>query len=433
MTKAHAILMVLALLCSACAAPSLRYKKEINRLVAAEEFNAAVNQLEEKQKKFYKEKDAALFLLDKAALLHDAQQPAQSDAAFSSAQQVINQLYAKSVTGALGTLLINDLTTPYYAAPYENALTFFYRGMNFLQQKDLQGALVEARKAVFYLDHLRGSKTRGYTDDAFVQYFASLVFESGGRRDDARISRTNALNAYQKNGWPVPDFPVPANAGKMGEILIFHYNGLLPLLKSQTFQVAWDRLLIWASSPGEGESVNPQVQNAIMAGLSGRAVTVAYPVLEEQPYAIRGSFITSDGVFMQPTQKVQDNAALTKQYLEERLPTLLFRLATRAVLKQVAAVQARHAAAQASSDDTVGELAGMFVSFLGALTETADTRQWFTLPAEVRLARVFVPAGTHEIKLWFKDGYGNIVGGHSFGPVEVRAGERIFLHYRTAK
>ncbi len=75
----------------------------------------------------------------------------------------------------------------------------------------------------------------------------------------------------------------------------------------------------------------------------------------------------------------------------------------------------------------------MFVSFLGALTETADTRQWFTLPAEVRLARVFVPAGTHEIKLWFKDGYGNIVGGHSFGPVEVRAGERIFLHYRTAK
>lgn len=433
MTKVHAILMVLALFCSACAAPSLRYKKEINRLVAAEEFSEAVNQLEKNQKKFYKEKDAALFFLDKAALLHDAQQPAQSDLAFSSAQQVIDQLYAKSVTGALGSLLINDLTTPYYAAPYENALTFFYRAMNFLQQNNLSGALVEARKAVFYLDHLRGAKKQGYNDDAFVQYFASLVFESGGRRDDARIARQNALNTYEKNGWPVPDFPVPAQAQQMGEILIFHYNGLLPLLKSQTVQVGWDKILLWASSPSEGEAVNPQVQNAVMAGLTGRAVTVAYPVLEKQPYFIRSSFVTSDGVFAQTTQQVQDTAALNKQYLQERLPALLFRLATRAVLKQTAVVQARHAAAQASKDDTVGELAGMFVNFLGALTETADTRQWFTLPAEVRLARVFVPAGTHEIKLWFQDGYGNIVGGHSFGPVNIRAGERVFLHYRTAK
>ena len=72
--------------------------------------------------------------------------------------------------------------------------------MNFLQQNDLQGALVEARKAVFYLAQLRGTKTNGYNDDAFVQYFSSLVFESGAQRDDARISRQNALNAYQKNG-----------------------------------------------------------------------------------------------------------------------------------------------------------------------------------------------------------------------------------------
>lgn len=431
--KAQTVLICVALLCSACGAPSLRYKKDVNRLIAAQDFKGAAALLDKDKKKLYKEKDAALYFLDKAALLHDAQQPAQSDAALSSAQDVIDQLYAKSVTGALGTLLINDLTTPYYAAPYENALTFFYRGMNFLQLNNLSAALVEARKAVFYLDHLRGAKSSGYRDDAFVQYFASLVFESGGQRDDARISRQNALNAYQRNGWPEPDFPVPPNADKLGEILIFHYNGLLPLLKSQTMQVGWDKLLVWASSPAEGESVNPQVQNAIMAGLTGRAVTVAYPVLEKQPYQVQTSFITADGLFMQNTQKVQDTSALVEDYLQERMPGLLFRLATRAVIKQTAVVQARHAAAQAANDDTVGELAGMFVNFLGALSEKADTRQWFTLPAEVRLSRIFVKPGTHEIKIWFKDGYGNIIGGQNLGSVRVRAGERVFLHCRTAK
>lgn len=431
--RVRAAVIGLALFCSACAGPSLRYKKDINRLVAAQNFIPAVSQLEENKNKLYKEKDAALYFLDKAALLHDAQQPAKSDEALSTAQNIIEQLYAKSVTGALGTLLINDLTTPYYAAPYEKALTFFYRGMNFLQQNDLQGALVEARKAVFYLAQLRGTKTNGYNDDAFVQYFSSLVFESGAQRDDARISRQNALNAYQKNGWPVPDFPVPANADQMGEILIFHYNGLLPLLKNQTMQVGWDKLLLWASSPVEGARVSPQVQNAVMAGLTGRSVTLAFPVFEEQPYQTKSSFVTADGVFAQATQKVQDTSVLAKNYLQERTPAMLFRLATRAVIKQTAVVQARHAAAQAAQDDTVGELAGMFVNLLGALTETADTRQWFTLPAEVRLSRIFVAPGTHEIKLWFQDGYGNIIGEHNFGPVRVRAGERVFLHHRTAK
>ena len=115
--RVRAAVIGLALFCSACAGPSLRYKKDITRLVAAQNFTPAVSQLEENKNKLYKEKDAALYFLDKAALLHDAQHTAKSDEALSTAQNIIEQLYAKSVTGAFGTLLINDLTTPYYAAP----------------------------------------------------------------------------------------------------------------------------------------------------------------------------------------------------------------------------------------------------------------------------------------------------------------------------
>lgn len=434
--KARICLLGLALVCSACAAPSLRYKTEINRLSAAGKFREADERVTAKKNKLYKKKDAVLFYLDRAALLHDAQDPAASDEMLASAQAYIDELYAKSVSASAGRLLINDLTTPYYAANYERALTYYYRAQNFLQRGDVSSAAVEARRAVFFLDHLRADKRKGYNDDPFVQYFASLVFESVGQLPDARIARQNAFNAYRrlggKLGVSAPEFSVPKNAGELGEVIIFHYNGLLPLKKTQTVQVAWSEAAAMASSPQETtDSVSPEVQNALAAGLFGSAVTLSYPVLVPQPFRVASSFVEAGGQ-RYVTQKVADFAGAAKMDLDEKLPGIWFRTATRAVAKQVAAAQARQAAHSAANDDTVGDLAGMFVSVLGAALEKADTRQWFTLPAEVRMTRLFLTPKTQDIKLLFRDGYGNIIGEHVFENVPVERGGRIYLHHRTA-
>lgn len=434
--KARICLLGLALVCSACAAPSLRYKTEINRLSAAGKFREADERVTAKKNKLYKKKDAVLFYLDRAALLHDAQDPAASDEMLASAQKYIDELYAKSVSASAGRLLINDLTTPYYAANYERALTYYYRAQNFLQRGDVSSAAVEARRAVFFLDHLRADKRKGYNDDPFVQYFASLVFESVGQLSDARIARQNAFNAYRrlggKLGVSAPEFSVPKNAGELGEVIIFHYNGLLPLKKTQTVQVAWSEAAAMASSPQETtDSVSPEVQNALAAGLFGSAVTLSYPVLVPQPFRVASSFVEAGGQ-RYVTQKVADFAGAAKMDLDEKLPGIWFRTVTRAVAKQVAAAQARQAARSAANDDTVGDLAGMFVSALGAALEKADTRQWFTLPAEVRMTRLFLTPKTQDIKLLFRDGYGNIIGEHVFENVPVERGGRIYLHHRTA-
>lgn len=218
----------------------------------------------------------------------------------ASAQAYIDELYAKSVSASAGRLLINDLTTPYYATNYERALTYYYRAQNFLQRGDVSSAAVEARRAVFFLDHLRADKRKGYNDDPFVQYFASLVFESVGQLSDARIARQNAFNAYRrlggKLGVSAPEFSVPKNAGELGEVIIFHYNGLLPLKKTQTVQVAWSEAAAMASSPQETtDSVSPEVQNALAAGLFGSAVTLSYPVLVPQPFRVASSFVEAGG------------------------------------------------------------------------------------------------------------------------------------------
>lgn len=422
-------------LCSACGAPSLRYKNEVNKLTAQGNFEQAASYVQAKAKSNYSAKDTLLYALDRGVLLHDAQQPVASDGLFAQAQQQIDDSYTKSISASVGRVVVNDLTTPYYAANYETALTYMYRALNFLQQNDLMGAGVEARKASFFLDHLRGDKKHGYNDDPFVQYLSSLVFEMTGELSDARISRTNALNAYQKRGWAVPQFAVPQNWQDYGEVIVVHYVGRVPLKKSQTLQIAWHRLMAMADAPTEGESVSPEVQNAIQAGLMGSAVTLSYPVLEAQSYVVAGSIVQANGQRF-PMQKMTDVSALAKEDLQEKLPGIWFRLATRAVLRRVAAVQARHAVDGSGHESknygSAGWLAEMAVDLFGAVVEKADTRQWFTLPAEIYMTRAFVTPGTQNIKLLLTDKNGNIIGEHTFENVNVPKGGRIFLHHRTA-
>jgi hypothetical protein len=424
--KARICLLGLALVCSACAAPSLRYKTEINRLSAAGKFREADERVTAKKNKLYKKKDAVLFLPGPRRPAARRARPRRQRRNARLRPEVYRRTLRQSVSASAGRLLINDLTTPYYAANYERALTYYYRAQNFLQRGDVSSAAVEARRAVFFLDHLRADKRKGYNDDPFVQYFASLVFESVGQLSDARIARQNAFNAYRrlggKLGVSAPEFSVPKNAGELGEVIIFHYNGLLPLKKTQTVQVAWSEAAAMASSPQETtDSVSPEVQNALAAGLFGSAVTLSYPVLVPQPFRVASSFVEAGGQ-RYVTQKVADFAGAAKMDLDEKLPGIWFRTATRAVAKQVAAAQARQAARSAANDDTVGDLAGMFVSALGAALEKADTRQWFTLPAEVRMTRLFLTPKTQDIKLLFRDGYGNIIGEHVFENVRWNAG-----------
>jgi len=434
--KARVYLLGLLVFCSACAAPSLRYKTEVNKLTAAGKFTAAEELVASKQKKMYANQDYALAYLDRAVLLHDAQDYTRSDNFLAQAQDRMEDLYTKSATKQVGRLLINDLTAPYEVSSYERALTYFYRALNFLRQNNLMDAAVEARKAVFFLDQLRGSKKRGYNDDPFVQYFSSLIFESVGQRSDARIARENALNAYKKLGGSlqisVPEFSVPPNAAELGEVIVVHYNGLLPLKKTATIQVAWDRIMAIVSTQRENRSsLSPEVENALVAGWMGHAVTLSYPVLEPQHYAVVSSFVEAGGQTY-TTQKVADLAAASKLDLEERMPNIWFRLAARAVAKQIAAEQARQAANAASKDKTWGDLAGLVVNVFGAVVEKADTRQWFTLPAEVRMTRLFVTPGVQNIRVLFRNRNGNIIGEHTFEDIAVPRGGRVFLHVRSA-
>ncbi len=418
-------LLTVILCCSACSAPSLRHKKDVNKLLANKDYTAAVAKIESGKNKEYSRRDRVLYYLDSGAVLHDAEQYKESDQRLSQAQDRIEELFTQSVSAHTAQFLVNDLTVSYVPADYEKALTYYYRAMNFLAQHNISDALVEANRAVYFLDQLRGSTGK---DNAFVQYFMSLVFESAGRLDDARIARARAEQAFGT----APAFPKPV-AG-WGEVVLVHSNGVVPLKKTATFQLAWGHVLGYINTHQENTSnVSPQVRNAIYAGALGNSITVAYPVLEDQPYAIAASEVVTAQGQVYNTQLLGNVADEAKQELKDKQTGTLMRAALRAAAKRVAAVQTKNTVSKQSNSSGWGDAAEMFVSFLGALTEKADTRQWFTLPAQLRVTRFYVPPGEQDITLRFKNRFGKIIETYTFEKVPVTAGGRVYLHHRTAK
>ena len=435
MKKTVCLLAAAVFVCACGSSGGARFRLDVNREISAGNFDGAAAKIESQKGRFYREKDMQMFNLDLGAVRHDGGSPAESDLNFAAAQDSMDN-FARSVTQTAATVIKNDLTAEYNARQYEQALTYVYRALNFMDRDDLQGALVEARKAVFFLDNQRRTKTSGYNDDPFVQYFASLIFESGGFLSNARIARTNAVNAYNNfasfNNIPPPDFEVPQNADRLGEIIFIHYNGHVPLLASRTVQVAWNNAMLFLHGSDELLSGEPAVQNALVAGFMGNAVTVAYPVVVPVPYFIRDSSIEVDGN-ARSTILAHDTAAFMRVDLQERMPGIYARMIARAVIKQVLNNTTRQAVKSTTNDENLGILAGMIFSAFSAATERADTRLWFTLPGEIRMTRMFVQPGKHAVVFKAFDGRGALIETKDFGEIEINAGERKYLHYRTGR
>jgi hypothetical protein len=133
------------------------------------------------------------------------------------------------------------------------------------------------------------------------------------------------------------------------------------------------------------------------------------------------------------TQLVADISSAARETLKEELAANTARMITRAVTKYILSVQARHIAKKISKDDNIGQLTGILFSVLSNITEKADTRSWFTLPAEIRMASLFLSPGRHNIKLVMHDNAGKTIDEHLFENVQINKGERIYLYHRTAK
>jgi hypothetical protein len=313
-------------------------------------------------------------------------------------------------------VLVNDATQAYAGEPHERALLYVLRALNYAYQQKVDDAVVEARKVSAFLER-QGERVqmKTYRDDGLAHLLSAMLFEDAGRYDDARISRQAAERAYARYtrdyGVPTPSFGTTRAAGE-GELVFLHYNGKVPLRGTKYTSVPVGKKQTVRDMQKSGDDEDQAT------------LPVALPTIEEQPYAIKGSFVEAAGRSAQ-TVVVEPIGQITVKALEDEFPAIQARAVARAAAKGGAYA----AAQQAGTSQTVTN-AGL--SAAGAL-EQADTRSWATLPAEIRMARVSLPPGVHDVKVSYRDAAGAVAFQETLRGVEIAAGYRTYIHVRTAK
>ncbi len=425
--------MAAALLAAACAGPSERLIKRVDRDIAARDYGAAQSSIEDAKYTAYGKKNEVLYYLDLGQVQLDSGQDKAAIPSFATAERRMDELYTKSIHKEAGTLLLNDNTVDYAGERFERALANVDGALAYLLSGDRDGAMVEVRRLVRLLQEYSDVyRHTGYSDDAFGEYISGLLYADEGRPDDARICFDKAEKLIGgRNDRSGPDAPL-IGAGE-GEIVFIHANGLAPRKVSRTFQVAWGDAMLAVQTTRDSEAQAGQARDAIAAGFAGNAITVAFPAFVQPHYRIVASELDLDGGRTASSRLVEDVSAIAFRDLSERLALIRTRAIARAAIKFVLAHAFTNAVANKfGRGSPEALLAGIGSNALAAGTEVADTRSWTTLPSQYRVARAALPAGTHDVTVVYRDASGAVVARHEFKGVVVREGERVYLYDRTA-
>jgi hypothetical protein len=422
------------------------------------------------------DKDRLLYFLERGLILHYADRYGESNEAFAAAERTADDLYTKSISEGALSLISNDLAISYRGRPFELAMVPYYKAFNYIYLGDRDAAQVEARRASLMLSDYIDATLQGVREEdrdqlerirnnAFLLYFSGLMYDWDGEINDAFIAYRNAANAYQQNHG-ILGVDVPAQLAsdliRTGARLGFNdeveqlkvacpdvFAGLSEesagswpvghgqvVLFLETGFVAYKTQLRFDFPVFNGEAYDdPDYWSwELYAGMGnmqalakGRKVeywvSVAAPELQDQPGNIGRARVSAGGLKDKAvTRTVAGLSREARITFDAEKPTIFFKTILRGLTKYLASRGAGKAG---------GDLGKLAMTLFGAVTETADTRSWLTLPDNIHLTRLTLPAGVYDLQVELLDRQGRSAGEFTVPGVEVRAGDFTFLNRRA--
>lgn len=355
-----------------------------------------------------------LYYFEKGELLRSKGDLVGSQTAWRHADQTVIawedavKLDSGKYLAQFGSFLVNDKVRRYEGYDYEKVMLTTQMALNLLAQNDFEGARIEIKKthereAVIaelrdkqYLKSEDEAKNQGVTlqykdlkgypvasldgpevvslknsyQSAFSHYLSGFVYEALGEKG-------LAAPGYRQAAELRPDTPLldqallnldtadGRNSNTDGsEVMIVLQTGLAP---------ARDSVRIPLPLPIDN--------NLVITPLS-------FPVIRPDNSTPFFNQIVLDGQPLSLTA-LNSTTAMSRRALRDDMPGIIVRTTVRAISRGVA---------QKKLNET-NPLAGLAVGIVSAITESADTRTWRTLPDHTLVARVRLKPGEHLIAL----------------------------------
>ena len=446
-----------ALLLCSCANKAMTRYETLAPVLKKEGFEGTIQKIEKEKDDLYGEKSAFLYHFDEGMLFHYAGKNKESIKHFEQAEQIYEDLYTKSVTNEAAALVTNDNIRPYRARPFEVLLMYQYQILNYLAIGDLDGALVEVRRAQIASEALYQKDKEKVNDNGWLRYLSAIVYEMAGEEDDAAIAYLKAAKAFEegnvsmpKEVWefinesltnmdraddlkklkstPLASTPKATEARQKGqEIIVVGYAGHSPILGemylSGTFVSAGAINLTYKD--GKTGKINSFTLIAPpVAGAGSNTFHIGFALPEKKDLPQRTSLFSMnlDGKMRVAPERVANIGAELDQNMRDENATTMVRTATRVVVRTIAAQKAKSAT---NTGNGIFDLVKNIAVDVGQTQlEQADLRIGLFMPNTINVTRIPVDAGDHDVTISVMDGQGRFVGDYRLNKIKVGKGQK---------
>ncbi len=319
--------------------------------------------------------DQLVYLLEYGTALQLAGDFKKSNQVFQKADKMsaINDYH--SISRITGSLLFNEGMVQYKGEHYEKVLINAFSAINYLMLGELDEATVEARRLNEKLIKYKNEANLPYAQSPLARYLSAMVWESGGKWDDAYIDYEET---YKLN----PDIPLLredlirlAKKAKRDEALK-KWQKEFPEV---TWRKEWDEknygeiVLIYQQGWGPVKRPNPQ--------------NFSFPMLFASFSQTQRANLIVDNFPPSPSSEIYNISDVTIKTFNDQMGELVAKRLGAHVVKAVAADQIRQ------RNEGLGNLAYVVMR----VADQADTRHWSTLPESFQIARLRVPAGKYNV------------------------------------
>jgi hypothetical protein len=355
--------------------------------------------------------DNALLVLDRASIQQSLAQYKLSEQDFGAADKAIDMLdLAHNAGDSIGAYVFSGSAEKYVAPPYEKLLVNTLNMLNYLETKDLAGAMVEARRLAVMQRYVRDQLHE--TDNAILGlggFLAGLAFEKNGDVDEALhyyddalpfagfVSLRDPLRSLAPRGSfesprirsLVRDAPPLAPVEETGEaeIVVVIGYGRVPHKIAQRVPIGLALTIV-------ANDISPHDRaRANRLAAQGLVTWINFPTLAPGQGSYEIASFALDGRYVRLEQAVDVSAQVRAEWKKIEGKIILSAI-TRMISRLIVGEGIRRA-----DSGVVGLLASLGTQATLVALDTPDTRSWETLPARVAIARVRVPAGDHHVAL----------------------------------
>lgn len=413
-----------------------------------EKITNSLRSAEEKGK--FKEKDMVLYYLNQGMLFHYSGQYDSSNKYLTQAERKMEDLFTKSVSRIGASFLLNDNVLDYSGEDYEDIYLNVFKALNYLHLGKKDNAFVEINrvqnklrrltdKYVEYEKQVAASakaQEKGTPPDVemgvvkfhnsvLARYVSMLLYLSDREFDNADIDRRKIREAwstqpgiYQHN---IPDFIDESTINK-ANLQILAFTGFAPAKMSSDYYITtlWNALNITSTQPKPFSATLPWI------GMEPNYhFKFSMPYMAPYISFARKVVVEVDGIFAAELDLIESMEKVAIQTFEVKQPLIYFKTLSRAVVKGLAAAEAKKEIDKANRNSSDPNYLGTFLAKVAVdvavdLTENADLRTSMFFPGNALASSVKVEPGIHDIKIIYLDAAENVVYSEDYEQMEFK-------------